>query len=571
MMVSLEAAKLVAAGWLKFYWKSRQHPAPQLHAHCGRDAVAITSLGIYGYLSAGHLEQAAPRADIAVQSQPLELQVQQKNDENTRLQQRLTQIDQNIAVFLKNDQASKGLRASGTLKKERDDIQKKLDANNTAINDLERQACTAEDEVQRSRGQARSDQVSGRTAGLGRGFAVRFVILLIMSVFDPLAVVLLLSAMVTFRDYFDERKKRTVLHEGIVPEQLIEDMLFDPFLNEVSDDEVIDGGESSGENAVDVDLDSLAGFDVIPYDSAPLDDSIGSQLEPLKTEPPKEGTRFNPDNFTFSVGPVTPSSSYRSFDGFFDWYRQKPPGTTDAPKKEEPTFKVLALPELEAQPTGILEPEERTDYDLEGLEDTHLDNEDYMPAMAELESRVETQQADIDELSARLDSTRSEKDSLQAAYNAVSETLAKLSEQHRDAKLAAFAEQERLGAELKSQTDLQAELEAEREAHDNLRDTYVSLLGEMSKMSETNNALKEKLEAPATKEVDRDTLIAILERHPGILNEIEDIVEHDVVEEMSDREKLLDLLEKNPMVINDMAQIIASQIKGPSGPGWLDR
>jgi hypothetical protein len=565
MMMSLEAGKLVGAGWLKLNWKNPNvsfvHRYYLLSAVCVLSA--ITSLGIYGYLAAGHLEQAAPQAQLQIQAQPLQQQLDQKNLSNQQLTQRLNQIDQNIGVFLKNDQASKGLRASNSLKRERDQIQKQIDANNTDINDLNTKLAPLK--MQNSEVEAKLGPVKYFAALIGwdADSAVRLVICMIVSVFDVFAVVLLLSALTSFREWLEDRKKapkKVYLSDGIVPSRLVEDMIMAPVTDEdVGDDEIgIDLSPNDWTQfGLTVTDDEAPGYDVGGFDADPLDLRVGKKdddlLKPLDTKPPAqpEGSKFSPNSFSFSLGPTgslgDSSNSFRAYDGFWSgegFYRPK----GSEPKKEEPTFKVLELPEDAIQPTGQLEPEERTDYSLEDADEhTHSDDE-YTHEIIELEDKIVAQKADIAALIEALKEAESEKEALnnelslernlnetqRLSYTAVTETLSKLAEDHRNLKAEKDAEQAQLTEELR-------------------------------KWAEQSNQ-------PTTKEMDRDTLIAILERHPGIINEIEHIVESDVVHEMSDREKLLDLLEKNPSVINDMAEIIAAQItKGPSGPGWLDR
>lgn len=213
MMSSLEFGKLVASGWLKVNWNNPN--VNRIHKFYLTSAVGvlmlITSIGIYGFLSAGHLEQKAPLAGLEVQSQQLEVKIAQNISENERLERRLNQIDQNIAVFLNNDQASRGLSASRSLKAERDRLQKQVDDNNNEINELNEQLIPLK--MQTSEVEAKLGPVKYVAALFGwteTESAVRFVILVLMFAFDPLAVVLLLSAMITINEWYKERAPKLV-------------------------------------------------------------------------------------------------------------------------------------------------------------------------------------------------------------------------------------------------------------------------------------------------------------------------------------------------------------------------
>jgi hypothetical protein len=137
MMVSLEAAKLVASGWLKFYWKAQcQFPPSHLHAVCGRHPICDHQLGIYGYLSAGHLEQTAPRAELAVQAQPLGTS---DSAEERREHAAPAAPDADRPEHRRVPEERPSLQGPARVQRSRRKamtIQKKLDENNTAINDL---------------------------------------------------------------------------------------------------------------------------------------------------------------------------------------------------------------------------------------------------------------------------------------------------------------------------------------------------------------------------------------------------------------------------------------------------
>ena len=234
MIGAIEVGKLVAATWLKFYWKDKV--VPLLHKAYLVVAVlltmVITSLGVFGFLSAGYSEQNAPSANLQAQVAPLELKIKQKESENEFLTKRLVQIDQNIGSFLNNDQASKGLSASKTLKGERDKIQKQLDQNNKDINTVNEQLLPLK--MKSNDVEAKLGPVKYLTALLGWDdpeAAVRLVILLIMIPFDPLAVVLVLSGMITFTEWREQRGKEISINEEVsVPSEEIEDKFVENFI-----------------------------------------------------------------------------------------------------------------------------------------------------------------------------------------------------------------------------------------------------------------------------------------------------------------------------------------------------
>jgi hypothetical protein len=202
MMSSLEVAKIVASGWLKYYWTDRAVP----FIHKSYLVVAtvilmlITSLGIYGYLSAGHLEQTAPLANVALQSGGLERQIAQKDGEVKRLEGRVALIDKNVESFLTANKAQGGLRASQTLKKERDGLQAQINTGYAEINALNDKLVPLKqqgNEVEAKLGPIK--YVAALFGTTDSEAAVRFVIVMIMLVFDPLAIVLMISGLISLR------------------------------------------------------------------------------------------------------------------------------------------------------------------------------------------------------------------------------------------------------------------------------------------------------------------------------------------------------------------------------------
>lgn len=449
MGIALEVGKLVASGILKLNWSNPNYN----RALKGYLLVAIatlmmvTALGIFGFLSAAHLEQSAPRADLQVQSQQLELQVEQRNQETQRLQQRLTQIDQNISVFLKNDQASRGLRASRTLQTERTSIQQRLESNNEQINALQERLAPLR--MKSNAVETKLGPVKYVAALFGwndEESAVRLVILILMVGFDPLAVVLILCGIIMLKEHRDE-KNTSDIHNGA---------------------ELVDlppSPKTDVEESIRQDMHEPNGWAVEPdhkpikYDEYVFPSSaIGRST--VVTEPPK-GDFIDDDDLKY-------------------WQDRM---SNALPVPEASPRVTKAALEIE-DATIVDEPdvEDRSDYDRSAMENEFAGDEkpvEESPSLIEVE-------------------------------------------------------------------DVQGLIDVPEAVGD------------------------EEPTEQIVREMDRDTLISILERNPGILNEIEEIVEADVAQELTDREKLLDLLAKNPAIISDMAEIIASQITMRNdGNSWL--
>jgi len=204
----LETSKLVAAGWLHANWKNRN--VNFLHKSYLTLAVLalmlITSIGIYGFLSKGHLEQSAPVAGIELQVNAKQQQIQMLTDTNARLTTELKQLDASVDLFLQSGKATAGLRARKTQTSERADIQKQMNDNNDQISKLSADILPLKQqtaEVEAKLGPVK--YVAQLFGWQDTDKAVRLVIMVIMFAFDPLAVILLLSATISFAEYVEEK------------------------------------------------------------------------------------------------------------------------------------------------------------------------------------------------------------------------------------------------------------------------------------------------------------------------------------------------------------------------------
>lgn len=204
MMTTLEASKLVAAGWLHSNWKN--HHVSKLHKGYLTTAIVtlmlITAMGIFGFLSAAHLSAAAPTAGLDIQLQTQQSRLDQLNADKTRLQQRLATMDAAVNSFIKNDKASSSMHAQATQASERKSISTKMDADDAEITKL--MTTMAPLKVQASGAEAKLGPLKYVAALFGwkdPEAAVKLLILMLMFAFDPLAIVLMISATITLGEW----------------------------------------------------------------------------------------------------------------------------------------------------------------------------------------------------------------------------------------------------------------------------------------------------------------------------------------------------------------------------------
>jgi hypothetical protein len=199
MASTLEVGKLVAAAWLHRHW----HESPGLLKTYLLSAVVvlmlITSIGIFGFLSKGHLEQALPKENIALQLTRIEQQLQANAVTAERYKNSLNQLDASIAALLQNNRVTQSIQQRTQQQRERADIQARLtqlEAQNVELQNQKLQLQTQNVEVQAKLGPLLYVAPLFGLSDLDG--AVRLIIVAIMFAFDPVAIALLLAAQWSF-------------------------------------------------------------------------------------------------------------------------------------------------------------------------------------------------------------------------------------------------------------------------------------------------------------------------------------------------------------------------------------
>ena len=213
MGVVLEAGKLVTASWLYQNWKT----VPKLLKGYLSFAVVvlmfITSMGIFGFLSKAHIEQTTIASDNSLDIQLIESKIERKYTEIERAEKQLNLLDNALERYTELGAITKGLTARKDQEPERNELFQTISAASTDIATLSdertillREQVTIEAEVGPIRYIA--ELIYGQSTKKVLEDAVRAVIILLVLVFDPLAVLLLIAANMRFRDIKRRKKRR---------------------------------------------------------------------------------------------------------------------------------------------------------------------------------------------------------------------------------------------------------------------------------------------------------------------------------------------------------------------------
>jgi len=223
----LEGSKLVTTSWVYRNWDT----APKLMKYYMVAAIvilmAITSMGIFGYLSKAHLEHSADMAPltdkVAMLDEKIKTEKENINANRTILKQLDEGVDQVMARSQDEKGADKAIAVRKAQAKERSRISQEISESQKTISALNEERGPLNVALQK----AESDfgpikYVAELIYGSGErdiiDKAVRLVIILIMVVFDPLAVLLLIAGNMSLKKEPEIEPEQTPFYPMPEPE-----------------------------------------------------------------------------------------------------------------------------------------------------------------------------------------------------------------------------------------------------------------------------------------------------------------------------------------------------------------
>lgn len=226
MGIVLEVGKLSATVWLKQNWMR----APRfLKAYLLLAIFALmllTSMGIFGYLSKAHLDQAVPTGDVAAKVALFDEKIKTERDNIETARTALKQMDAQVDARLSRSDDEKGAERAVQIRRqqqaERGRLQKDIADSQARIAKLNEEKAPIAAELRKVEAEVGpikyiaaliyGDQADQNL--LER--AVRWVIIVIVLVFDPLAVILLLASQYSF-SWFRQDEEENPPQEKLEP------------------------------------------------------------------------------------------------------------------------------------------------------------------------------------------------------------------------------------------------------------------------------------------------------------------------------------------------------------------
>ena len=210
MGVVLETGKLVTASWLYHYWKRVNGLLKTYLISAVIILMFITSMGIFGFLSKAHIEQTTITSDKSLEISSVQSEIERHKKDIFRAEQSLQLLDNALIKYTDLGAVTKGLNARKEQQGERDELNQSIQSATDKIATLtEKQFVLRKEQlqIQSEVGPIRyiAELVYGDSSQSVLEDAVRWVIIIIVFVFDPLAVLLLISANITLKE---ERRSR---------------------------------------------------------------------------------------------------------------------------------------------------------------------------------------------------------------------------------------------------------------------------------------------------------------------------------------------------------------------------
>ena len=313
----LEASKLTVASWLYQNWKEIPTLLKSYFTIALVVLMLLTSMGIFGFLSKAHLDQAVPSGDVAAKLALIDEKIKTEKENLNASRTELNQLDQQVNQTMSRTDDSKGAERAIAIRrgqqKDRARILAEIGASQTKIAKLNEERAPIASEVRKVEAEvgpikyiaALIYEESASEEVLEK--AVRIVTMLIVLVFDPLAVLMLIAANWNMKhnqdnhwtEFFKKEKSddfpeknEIIEEENKIPEEPQE-------LKENLDIPILEGEETWASRVID---EQPKDWDKSFYDR------VGSELPEIQVDEPTKD--ITPETYEVRRGDVVTKERY---------------------------------------------------------------------------------------------------------------------------------------------------------------------------------------------------------------------------------------------------------------------
>lgn len=208
MGVVLEIAKLVTASWLYRYWSKTALAMKAYFTLAVIILSVITSMGIFGFLSKAHLEHSVSTGDNSLQIARLDRRIETEQRRIADAETVLAQLDNTVQTLIDYDRIRGDDGAIATREnqaEEREQLNASIDSAIASIDALSEEKLVLDTEqllIEVEVGPLLyvAEMIYGDTEKETLDKTVRFVIILLILVFDPLAILLVVAANMSLKE-----------------------------------------------------------------------------------------------------------------------------------------------------------------------------------------------------------------------------------------------------------------------------------------------------------------------------------------------------------------------------------
>ena len=293
---SLEVAKVVTTIWLHRYWDKCKWAMKTYLTGAVIVLAVVTSMGIFGFLSKAHMDQGIPTGDVAAQISLLDEKIniqkeliksERENIESAR--RALSQLDAQVSARLDRGTSEASAERSVQIRaaqrrdrqaytKEIDEAQVRIEKSNATIQSLSLEKAPLASQYRKIEAEVGPIKYIAAliygdnpdNATLER--AVRWVIILLIFVFDPLALMLVIAAISSYKWEFDEKKEEPKYEKDDGP------------LTDIQIEQIKQSVEEPKAGSIELTADG--GF-VEPKQDIPVKKKLSERLSQLKSKLPR--------------------------------------------------------------------------------------------------------------------------------------------------------------------------------------------------------------------------------------------------------------------------------------------
>jgi hypothetical protein len=233
MGVVLEVSKLIATIWLKLNWQRAPFFIKAYMTTAVVILMIITSMGIFGFLSKAHSDAGLVSGDVMAKISVYDEKIKTAKDNIDANRKALRQMDEAVDQVMGRSTSETGADKAVAIRrgqaKERARLQSEIAAEQKAIAKLNEERAPIAAEVRKVEAEVGPIKYiaafvyGDNTDANVLEKAVTWVIIIIVAVFDPLAVILLLASQYSFQWFRKDQEENDSPLSPVLPAAVAED------------------------------------------------------------------------------------------------------------------------------------------------------------------------------------------------------------------------------------------------------------------------------------------------------------------------------------------------------------